>query len=51
MKEFILREWQYDDAKEVSIAANNSNIAKYLRNTFPHPYRFKRCFGKSRIYI
>lgn len=38
MKEFILREWRYDDAEEISIAANNPNIAQNLRNTFPNPY-------------
>lgn len=38
MKDFILREWQYDDAEQVSIAANNPNIAKNLRNVFPNPY-------------
>ncbi len=38
MKDFILRKWQYDDAEEIAIAANNPNIAKNLRNTFPNPY-------------
>lgn len=38
MKDFILRKYQYDDAEEISIAANNANIAKNLRNTFPNPY-------------
>ena len=38
MKDFILREWQYDDAEKISIAANNPNIAKNLRNVFPNPY-------------
>lgn len=38
MKDFILRKWQYDDAENISIVANNPNIAKNLRNAFPYPY-------------
>lgn len=38
MKEFILRAWQEADAEAVAAAANNPNIAKNLRNTFPYPY-------------
>lgn len=38
MKEFILRKWHYDDAENIADAADNPNIAKYLRNTFPSPY-------------
>lgn len=38
MREFLLRKWQYDDVDEIAIAANNPNIAKNLRNTFPNPY-------------
>lgn len=38
MKDFVLREWQYDDVEDISIAANNPNVAKNLRNTFPNPY-------------
>lgn len=36
--EFILREWKYEDAEQLAEAANNPNIAKNLRNIFPHPY-------------
>lgn len=38
MKKFTLRKWQYDDAESISAVANNPNIAKNLRNTFPSPY-------------
>ena len=38
MKDFILREWREEDAKAIAEAANNSNIAANLRNTFPYPY-------------
>mgnify|MGYP001178302019 CR=1 FL=1 len=38
MQDFILREWQHDDIEAVTQAANNPNIAKNLRNTFPNPY-------------
>lgn len=38
MKEFILREWRTEDAAQLAKAANNPNIAKNLRNTFPYPY-------------
>ncbi len=36
--EFILREWKYEDAGQLAEAANNPNIARNLRNIFPHPY-------------
>lgn len=36
--EFILREWKKEDAVVIVKPANNPNIAKNLRNTFPHPY-------------
>lgn len=38
MKDFKLRKWAVDDAQSVCLAANNPNVAKYLRNTFPSPY-------------
>jgi ribosomal-protein-alanine N-acetyltransferase len=38
MKDFVLRKWQYNDAKDIAIEANNPNIAKNLRNVFPNPY-------------
>lgn len=40
MKDFILREWKYEDAENISIAANNPKIAGNLRNVFPSPYTF-----------
>lgn len=38
MKEFKLRKWTCEDAASVAKAADNPNIAKYLRNVFPNPY-------------
>lgn len=38
MNDFILRQWRSNDAENISIVANNVNIAKNLRNAFPHPY-------------
>lgn len=38
MKDFKLRNWRYDDAESIARAADNPNIAKNLRNTFPSPY-------------
>lgn len=36
--EFILREWRDTDAEAMARFANNSKIAKNLRDGFPHPY-------------
>lgn len=33
-----LREWQMNDAERLTSLANNINVAKYMRNVFPHPY-------------
>ncbi len=33
-----LRLWQMSDAERLASLANNINIAKYMRNVFPHPY-------------
>lgn len=38
---FLLREWKYEDAVQLAEAANNPNIARNLRNTFPTPYSLK----------
>jgi len=38
MKDFLLREWRYDDVEELAQAADNPHIAQNLRNTFPNPY-------------
>lgn len=38
MRQFVLREWQQDDAEAVALAANNQKIAENLRNAFPYPY-------------
>ena len=40
MENFKLRAWKTEDAKSLAQAANNPNIAKNLRNTFPNPYTF-----------
>lgn len=34
-----LREYTLEDASALAILANNKNIAKYLRDTFPYPYQ------------
>lgn len=34
----ILRKFDLNDAQSLARNANNSNIADYLRNIFPHPY-------------
>lgn len=41
MKQFILREWEQQDADTIAIEANNAKIAANLRNAFPHPYTFE----------
>ena len=41
MKEFKLRAWKAEDAQSLAQAANNPNIAKNLRNTFPNPYQLE----------
>jgi [ribosomal protein S5]-alanine N-acetyltransferase len=33
-----LRSWRHDDAEAIVAHANNINIAKQLRDRFPHPY-------------
>ncbi len=38
MTDFTLRPWRTEDADALVRAANNPNIAKNLRNIFPHPY-------------
>ena len=39
--EYILRDWQIEDAKSISIYANNRKIWQNLRDGFPHPYSAK----------
>jgi ribosomal-protein-alanine N-acetyltransferase len=34
----ILRPWRTDDAESLVRHANNRNVAKHLRDRFPHPY-------------
>ena len=36
--EFILREWKNEDAEELTKVADNPQIARNLRNSFPNPY-------------
>lgn len=38
MLQFALRSWQEDDADSLAHFANNPEIAKNLRDAFPHPY-------------
>ncbi len=38
MRDFKLRAWRTEDAESLARAADNSNIAKNLRNVFPSPY-------------
>ncbi|MFN8339594.1 MAG: GNAT family N-acetyltransferase [Saprospiraceae bacterium] len=38
MKNFRLRHWQPSDAESLVKYANNANIARYMRDAFPHPY-------------
>jgi ribosomal-protein-alanine N-acetyltransferase len=37
----LVREWQKTDARSLAEHANNINVAKYLRDRFPHPYTGK----------
>lgn len=32
--------WQVEHAEQLAIIANNYNIAKFMRNRFPHPYSY-----------
>jgi [ribosomal protein S5]-alanine N-acetyltransferase len=34
----IVRPWRLDDAESLAAQANNSRIARQLRDRFPHPY-------------
>lgn len=36
--DIILRPWHLNDAEHLAEIANNSNIAKFMMNQFPHPY-------------
>ena len=36
--DFILREWRREDAADVARYADNEEIARNLRDVFPHPY-------------
>lgn len=54
MKDFKIRQWQNNDVENISIVANNPNIAGNLRNTFPYPYTIddakwyvKNCISKE----
>jgi RimJ/RimL family protein N-acetyltransferase len=37
--EFSLRPWQQEDVANLVMAANNPNIAAFMTNQFPHPYK------------
>jgi RimJ/RimL family protein N-acetyltransferase len=34
----IVRAWRKSDAESLVVHANNINVARYLRDRFPHPY-------------
>lgn len=36
--DFMLRPWRAEDAPDLAPAANDWEVAKNLRNVFPHPY-------------
>ncbi len=36
--EFKIRPWTFEDVESLAQHANNYNIAKYMRDIFPHPY-------------
>ena len=36
-----LRQWRIDDARSLAKHANNLNVAKHLRDRFPHPYSLR----------
>ena len=37
--EIKLRKWNIQDIQPLALLANNPNIANYLRDIFPYPYR------------
>lgn len=39
--EYIIRDWQVEDASSISKYANNKKIWLNLRDAFPHPYRLQ----------
>lgn len=39
--DYKLRDWKMADAESLAEHANNNNIAKWLTNQFPYPYRKK----------
>lgn len=47
----VVRSWQRSDAESLVAHANNINVAKHLRDRFPHPYTAKdaRAFLKHAI--
>src|SRR6187402_3119612 len=38
MTDFTLRPWTMNDLESLVSCANNPNIARFMTNTFPHPY-------------
>jgi RimJ/RimL family protein N-acetyltransferase len=39
--EYIIRDWQMEDAPSIAKYANNRSIWRNLRDAFPHPYRIQ----------
>jgi len=44
-EEIKLRPWSFNDAEELAIIANNSNISYNLRDGFPHPYSLNDAYN------
>lgn len=42
MLHYKLRPWLIDDIHDLVSAGNNWNVAKYMNDTFPHPYTIER---------
>lgn len=43
--DYAIRLWRIEDAPSIARYANNSKIARYLRDLFPHPYALKDAEG------
>lgn len=41
---YIIRNWKIEDAKSLSLHANNKDIAKNLQDGFPSPYTYEDAF-------
>lgn len=48
---YKLRDFNSGDAESVVLNANNFNVAKYLRDRFPHPYTLKDALEFIEVFI